>query len=71
MPPVKRNAIERRDAYIATMDRLGNEPIVLEVSARSWDFEAIGFEEKLTAKQGKTCGIERRTRQTASGETIT
>jgi len=27
------------------MDRLGSEPIVLEVSARSWDFEAIGFEE--------------------------
>jgi LacI family transcriptional regulator, repressor for deo operon, udp, cdd, tsx, nupC, and nupG len=45
MPPVKRNAIERRDAYIATMDRLGSEPIVLEVSARSWNFEAIGFEE--------------------------
>lgn len=45
MPPVNRNAVERRDAYIATMDRLGNQPVVLEVSARSWDFEATGFEE--------------------------
>lgn len=45
MPAVNRNAIERKDAYIATMNQLGNEPIVLDVAARSWDFEAIGFEE--------------------------
>ncbi|KJC50484.1 LacI family transcriptional regulator [Bradyrhizobium sp. LTSP885] len=45
MPPVNRNAIERKDAYIASMQRLGKAPIVLEISARSWEFEAIGFEE--------------------------
>ena len=45
MPAVNRNAVERGDAYVATMDRLCNQPAVLKVSSRSWDFEATGFEE--------------------------
>lgn len=44
MPLVNQNAIERRDAYIATMERLGLEPITLPIPARDWTFEQAGYE---------------------------
>jgi len=45
-PPVNHIGSERRDAYVATMERLGLQPEVLTVpSRRDWRFEAIGFAE--------------------------
>ncbi|MBN9233980.1 MULTISPECIES: LacI family DNA-binding transcriptional regulator [Phyllobacteriaceae] len=45
MPAVNQNALERRAAYIATMERLGFEPIVLPTSAKGWEFEELGYRE--------------------------
>lgn len=45
MPAVNQNALERRAAYIATMERLGLEPIALPMAARSWNFEELGYQE--------------------------
>ncbi|MBR7650705.1 LacI family DNA-binding transcriptional regulator [Brucella oryzae] len=45
MPLVNQNAVERRAAYIETMERLGVEPIVLPIAARSWNFEELGYQE--------------------------
>lgn len=45
-PPVNRNGFERREAYLATMDRLGFEPIVVTLgTGRHWRFEDIGYTE--------------------------
>ncbi|MEF2071635.1 LacI family DNA-binding transcriptional regulator [Consotaella aegiceratis] len=44
MPPVNRNASERREAYIAIMEQRGLEPIVVgQAQDTSWEFEEIGF----------------------------
>ncbi|KLK90469.1 LacI family transcriptional regulator [Microvirga vignae] len=43
IPPVNLNAQERQDSYVATMERLGLEPIVVETDVRTWDFEEFGF----------------------------
>ncbi|MBV0911150.1 LacI family DNA-binding transcriptional regulator [Anianabacter salinae] len=40
--PANPNAIRRRDAYIAAMDRLGMEPHVVAVEGTGWAFEEIG-----------------------------
>ncbi|MCX5514048.1 LacI family DNA-binding transcriptional regulator [Kaistia algarum] len=46
MPWVNSNAHDRRNAYIATMERRGLEPIVLELErSDSWDFERYAFEQ--------------------------
>jgi len=45
MPLVNRNAVERKEAYIASMERLGKEPIIVEISSKTWDFEAVGYDE--------------------------
>ncbi|MGH6762568.1 MAG: LacI family DNA-binding transcriptional regulator [Phyllobacterium sp.] len=45
MPAVNQNALERRAAYIATMERLGIEPIVLPITAKNWSFEELGYQE--------------------------
>lgn len=45
MPVVNQNAVERRSAYIETMERLGVEPIVLPIAARNWNFEELGYQE--------------------------
>ncbi|MDE3175405.1 MAG: LacI family DNA-binding transcriptional regulator [Pseudomonadota bacterium] len=45
MPPVNHNASERRAAYIAAMQRLGAEPMVIPAPSRSWAFEAEGCEQ--------------------------
>jgi len=44
MPAVNQNALERRSAYVATMERLGLEPITLPIPARDWNFEQLGYE---------------------------
>ena len=45
MPVVNYNAIERRKAYVATMERLGLEPAFAETGvADAWDFERIAYE---------------------------
>lgn len=44
MPMVNQNALERRDAYIATMQRLQLEPITLSIPAKDWTFEQAGYE---------------------------
>ena len=43
--PPNPNAFKRRSAYLATMDRLGHEPHLIQVEGDGWDFEAIGFSE--------------------------
>ncbi|KAB0569310.1 LacI family DNA-binding transcriptional regulator [Brucella pituitosa] len=45
MPAVNQNALDRRAAYIATMERLGTEPIVLPMTAKNWNFEELGYQE--------------------------
>ena len=45
MPSVNRNAIERREAYVASMKKLGSEPLVIAAPSQSWAFEAIGYEQ--------------------------
>jgi DNA-binding LacI/PurR family transcriptional regulator len=46
MPSVNYNALQRREAYIATMSRLGRLPRVINTAeGSSWDFENYGFEE--------------------------
>jgi len=45
MPAVNQNALERRTAYVATMERLHTEPIVLPLKATSWNFEELGYQE--------------------------
>jgi LacI family repressor for deo operon, udp, cdd, tsx, nupC, and nupG len=44
MPMVNQNALERRAAYIATMQRLKLEPITLTIPAKDWTFEQAGYE---------------------------
>ncbi len=45
-PSVNHIGSERRDAYVATMERLGLQPEVITVpDRRDWRFEAIGFAE--------------------------
>jgi len=45
MPAVNYNAIERRRAYIATMERLNLEPCFAEIGVTDkWDFERISYE---------------------------
>lgn len=46
MPWVNSNARERRDAYIATMQRRGLEPVLIPVDpSDTWDFERYAFEQ--------------------------
>jgi DNA-binding LacI/PurR family transcriptional regulator len=45
MPAVNYNAIERRKAYLATMERLDIAPAFVEVGVTdAWDFERISYE---------------------------
>ncbi|MEM9795622.1 MAG: LacI family DNA-binding transcriptional regulator [Pseudomonadota bacterium] len=43
--PPNPNAMRRRTAYVATMDRLGQEPRVVSMPGTGWDFEEIGLRE--------------------------
>ncbi|MGH6861623.1 MAG: LacI family DNA-binding transcriptional regulator [Phyllobacterium sp.] len=47
MPLVNRNAVERKEAYRSSMVRLGKEPIIIDMPIKTWDFEAVGFEETM------------------------
>lgn len=47
MPTVNNNALERKDAYIVAMERLGHAPCVVPVTAADWGFEQIGYAEGL------------------------
>lgn len=47
MPSINTNAIERCDAYVKAMERLGHEPHVIPVVEQHWNFEAIGYAEGL------------------------
>jgi len=45
MPAVNRNAVERRKAYVATMERLNLEPAFAAIDpSESWDFERVSYE---------------------------
>lgn len=45
MPAVNHNAVERRQAYLATMKRLGLEPAFAEIGVTDrWEFERISYE---------------------------
>ncbi len=53
MPPVNNNATERRDAYLAAMQRLGLQPEVITVPAqRDWRFEDVAYREALRVIDG-------------------
>ncbi len=45
MPAVNTNAHERSDAYVRSMERLGQEPKLVPVTAQDWNFEDIGYTE--------------------------
>jgi DNA-binding LacI/PurR family transcriptional regulator len=45
MPPVNPNANKRRDAYIAAMERLGHDPMVIRIAGTGWNFEQIGLDQ--------------------------
>lgn len=43
--PVNPNAIKRRTAYAQAMERLGHEPMIVQVDGEGWGFEEIGRSE--------------------------
>ncbi|MEZ5732310.1 MAG: LacI family DNA-binding transcriptional regulator [Paracoccaceae bacterium] len=43
--PPNPNAIKRRNTYVATMNRLGHDPHLIQVPGDGWEFEEIGFRE--------------------------
>ncbi len=43
--PANPNAIKRRTAYMAVMEKLGHTPHLLQVEGEGWDFEEVGFRE--------------------------
>ncbi|MER8828600.1 LacI family transcriptional regulator [Mesorhizobium sp. M0938] len=46
IPHVNHNSPERVNSYIATMQRLGHEPVVIgNTEDYTWDFERIGYEQ--------------------------
>ncbi len=46
MPVVNNNALKRREAYTTAMEKLGQEPRIIELEpSRSWDFEQYAFEQ--------------------------
>ena len=51
--PANPNANKRRLAYIASMERLGLEPHVIQVDGEGWDFERIGYEGGIRAIEGR------------------
>lgn len=42
--PTNPNAYRRRNTYIATMEKLGHEPKLIQVEGDTWEFERIGME---------------------------
>lgn len=51
--PSNPNAFKRRAAYVATMERLGHEPRLIQVDGEGWDFEEIGFREGTRILSGR------------------
>lgn len=47
MPSVNTNAVERADAYVRSMERLGQAPRLVPVAEQDWNFENIGYAEGL------------------------
>jgi len=46
IPHVNHNSPERLASYVASMERLGNEPVVIgNTKDYTWDFERIGYEQ--------------------------
>jgi len=46
IPHVNHNSPERLNSYVASMKRLGHEPIVIgDIDDYTWDFERIGYEQ--------------------------
>lgn len=46
MPPVTSNGMERRDAYVATMERRGLKPIIVPLEpSMTWEFESYAFQQ--------------------------
>jgi len=43
--PTNPNAIKRRTAYLAAMEKQGHKPHLLQVPGEGWDFEEIGYRE--------------------------
>lgn len=51
--PTNPNANKRRQAYIASMEKLGHEPVVIQVDGEGWGFEEIGRREGIKALEHK------------------
>nr|WP_252731447.1 LacI family DNA-binding transcriptional regulator [Lentibacter algarum] len=43
--PINPNAVKRRNAYVAAMERLNHKPHLIQVDGQGWNFEEIGFSE--------------------------
>jgi DNA-binding LacI/PurR family transcriptional regulator len=49
IPHVNHNSRERLNSYVATMQRLGHEPVIIgNTDEYTWDFERIGYEQMET-----------------------
>jgi DNA-binding LacI/PurR family transcriptional regulator len=60
MPAVNHNAVERRKAYVATMERLNIEPAFVEIGVTDeWDFERISYQ--VAANVMRSGGFQTRT----------
>ncbi len=53
MPPVNPNANKRRVAFVSAMRHLDQEPHIVRVEGKTWDFEQIGFDGGLEVLQSK------------------
>lgn len=42
--PANPNAYKRRNAYTATMEKLGHSPKIIQVGGQGWDLESIGYQ---------------------------
>lgn len=47
--PTNPNAYKRRNSYVASMERLGYEPVLVSVEGDGWGFEEIGYREGIRA----------------------
>lgn len=51
--PTNPNAIKRRDAYVAAMEKRGLTPELIQVAGDGWDFEEIGYQGAKAAISGR------------------
>ena len=51
--PINPNALKRRAAYVASMERLSQTPHLIQIDGEGWDFESLGFTEGKRVLSGR------------------